>query len=101
MGEPVTVQPVGTVAPTEVTVPEPVERQVPLIAKQPVFPEEVTRFIPPPWKVEVAVVEAKMPEVPARERREEGDEVPMPIFPVERVASEPIPVPKRRFPILS
>ena len=34
------------------------ERQTPLIAKHPVFPAAVVRLIPPPWKVEVAVVEA-------------------------------------------
>ena len=35
-----------------------VGRQRPLIAIQPVFPAAVVRLIPPPWKVEVAVVEA-------------------------------------------
>ena len=33
-------------------------RHVLLIAKQPVLPAAVIKLIPPPWKVEVAVVEA-------------------------------------------
>ena len=40
----------------------PVERQIPPMAKHP--PAE--RLIPPPWKVEVAVVEAKI--LPFKER---------------------------------
>ena len=57
------------------------DKHVPFTAKHPVFPAAVSKLIPPPWKVEVAVVEAKRPVVPAIESNVEGDVVPMPRFP--------------------
>ena len=39
------------------------------------------RLIPPPWNVEVAVVEAKSPDDPASERSVDGEVVPIPTRP--------------------
>ena len=79
----------------------PPEIHTPLTAKQPVLPDAVRRFIPPPWKVEVAVVEAKKPVVPEMARRVEGVVVPMPTEPElarkrEEVASERFVDPPRK-----
>ena len=58
-----------------------VVRQVPLIAKQPVLPLELSKLIPPPWKVEVAVVEAYIPVLPDIDRIVDGVVVPIPSEP--------------------
>ena len=58
-----------------------VGKHVPSIAKHPVFPAAVSKLMPPPWKVDVAVVEAKRPVVPASEKVAVGDVVPIPSFP--------------------
>jgi hypothetical protein len=62
----------------ESPVPLPAVIQVPLIAKHPVLPEAVVRLMLPPWNVEVAVVEAKIPLVPAIAKTDPGVEVPIP-----------------------
>ena len=66
----------------EVEYCEAVLRQLPLTAKQPVLPAAVMRLMPPPWKVEVAVVEANIPDVPAIASRVEGVVVPIPTLPM-------------------
>ena len=73
IGDPPTVNPVGAVRATEVTVPSVLETQVPLIAKQP-----SSRLIPCPYNVDVAVVKLAILLIL---NREPGEVVPMPIFP--------------------
>ena len=68
------------VVPLSVKSEEPPVIHTPSTAKQPVFPAAVMRLMPPPWKVLVAVVEAKIPEEPASENNVDGDVVPMPIL---------------------
>ena len=64
--------------------------QVPFTAKHPVFPAAVMRFMPPPWNVDVAVEEAKMPEDPARENSVVGVVVPIPIAPLLVIVVVPV-----------
>jgi hypothetical protein len=56
-----------------------------------VLPDEVTKLIPPPKNVEVAVLEAKIS--PATENLLVGVEVPIPTLPVPASAKLPSPVP--------
>jgi hypothetical protein len=53
-----------------------------------VLPDEVTKLIPPPKKVDVPVVEAKIPEDPANESVYDGDDVPIPNAPVVKALGE-------------